>query len=124
MLPHFDAHDAWRAIERHKVNIVVLIGDAMARPLIEALTAGGYDASSLFFISSSAALFSPSVKRQYLQLLPNVMITDADRLVGDRLRRDRGGGRRRGRRDGRPAGDARVRAPPCSATTAGPPRPA
>jgi acyl-CoA synthetase (AMP-forming)/AMP-acid ligase II len=77
MLPHFDAHDAWRAIERHRVNTVVLIGDAMARPLIEALIAGGYDASSLSFVSSSAALFSPSVKRQYLQLLPDVMITDA-----------------------------------------------
>jgi 3-oxocholest-4-en-26-oate---CoA ligase len=55
----------------------VLIGDAMARPIIEALAAGGYDGSSLAFVSSSAALFSPSVKRQYLQLLPNVMVTDA-----------------------------------------------
>jgi len=77
MLPHFDPHDAWRAIDRHRVNVVVLIGDAMARPMIEAFGAGGYDGSSLSFISSSAALFSPSVKRQYMELFPNSMITDA-----------------------------------------------
>ena len=33
--------------------------------------------SSLLAISSNAALFSPSVKDQYLTLLPNVVITDA-----------------------------------------------
>ena len=48
--------------------------------LIEALATGGYDGSSLAFVSSSAALFSPSVKRQYLQLLPNVMVTDAGQV--------------------------------------------
>lgn len=77
MLPHFDADAAWRAIERHRVNVVVLIGDAMARPMIEAYQSGGYDGSSLFAISSSAALFSPVVKRQFLETLPNVLVTDA-----------------------------------------------
>ncbi|MFI5495200.1 acyl-CoA synthetase [Actinoplanes sp. NPDC051859] len=77
VLHHFDAAAAWQAIARHKVNVVVLIGDAMARPMIEAYSAGGYDGSSLFAISSSAALFSPVVKRQFLELLPDVLITDA-----------------------------------------------
>ncbi|BEL08336.1 acyl-CoA synthetase [Actinoplanes sichuanensis] len=76
-LPHFDADEVWRTIERRKVNVVVLIGDAMARPIIEAYLAGDYDGSSLVAVSSSAALFSPSVKRQYLQALPDVMVTDA-----------------------------------------------
>ncbi|MEV0899138.1 acyl-CoA synthetase [Actinoplanes sp. NPDC049802] len=76
-LPHFDPDEVWRIIERHRVNVVVLIGDAMARPIIEAYLAGDYDGSSLVAISSSAALFSPSVKRQYLDALPNVMVTDA-----------------------------------------------
>ncbi|WP_430782564.1 acyl-CoA synthetase [Actinoplanes sp. G11-F43] len=76
-LPHFDADEVWRTIERRKVNVVVLIGDAMARPIIEAYLAGSYDGSSLMAISSSAALFSPSVKRQYLQALPGVLVTDA-----------------------------------------------
>lgn len=77
LVPHFDADELWRAIERNKVNVLVLIGDAMARPLIEAYLAGDYDASSIFAISSSAALFSPAVKEQYVTALPNVMITES-----------------------------------------------
>jgi acyl-CoA synthetase (AMP-forming)/AMP-acid ligase II len=45
--------------------------------MIEALKAGSYDVSTLFAISSSAALFSQSVKDEYLEALPNVVITDA-----------------------------------------------
>ncbi|PKW15612.1 acyl-CoA synthetase [Saccharopolyspora spinosa] len=76
-VPQFDAHEVWRTIERERVDVLAIVGDAMARPLIEALHEGGYDASSLVVISSSAALFSPSVQRQYLDALPNVMITDS-----------------------------------------------
>ncbi|QIZ36963.1 acyl-CoA synthetase [Saccharopolyspora sp. ASAGF58] len=76
-MPQFDAHEVWRAIERERVDVLAIVGDAMARPLIEAFREGGYDASSLVAISSSAALFSPSVQRQYLDALPNVVITDS-----------------------------------------------
>ncbi|WP_433363848.1 acyl-CoA synthetase [Actinoplanes sp. CA-142083] len=77
MLPHFDADEVWRTIDRRRVNVVVLIGDAMARPIIEAYAQGSYDGSSVGAVSSSGALFSPVVKRQYLDLLPNVLVTDA-----------------------------------------------
>lgn len=77
MLPHFDAHEVWRVIDRRQVNVMVLIGDAMARPIIEAFATGGYDGSSLGAVSSSGALFSPVVKRQYVELLPSVLVTDA-----------------------------------------------
>jgi acyl-CoA synthetase (AMP-forming)/AMP-acid ligase II len=77
LLPRFDADEIWRAVERRKVNLLVIIGDAMARPLIEAYRSGGYDASSLVAISSSAALFSPVVKDACSAALPNVVITDA-----------------------------------------------
>jgi acyl-CoA synthetase (AMP-forming)/AMP-acid ligase II len=77
LLPQFDPVEVWKAVERRKVNVVVLIGDAMARPMIEAFKAGSYDVSSVFAISSSAALFSQSVKNEYLELLPNTVITDA-----------------------------------------------
>ena len=76
-VPQFDAHDVWRAVQRHRVNVLMIIGDAMARPLIEAYQEEQYDLSSVVAISSNAALFSPSVKEQYLALLPNVVITDA-----------------------------------------------
>jgi acyl-CoA synthetase (AMP-forming)/AMP-acid ligase II len=56
---------------------MTIIGDAMARPLIEAYREEQYDLSSVLAISSSAALFSPVVKDEYLTLLPNIVITDA-----------------------------------------------
>lgn len=77
LVPHFDAPEIWRAVERHKVNVIVLIGDAMARPIIDAYLEGDYDASSVYSVSSSAAVFSPTVKRQYLESLPNTVVTDA-----------------------------------------------
>jgi 3-oxocholest-4-en-26-oate---CoA ligase len=77
LVPRFDPHEIWQAIERHKVNVVVLIGDAMARPLIDAYLEGNYDASSVYSVSSSAAVFSPTVKQQYLESLPNTVVTDA-----------------------------------------------
>ena len=77
LVPQFDGHEVWRMIQRHAVNIVAMTGDAMARPLIEAFREGDYDASSLLALSSSAALFSPSLKEQYLDVLPNVIITDS-----------------------------------------------
>ena len=40
LVPQFDAHEVWRAVERHKVNLLLIIGDAMARPLIEAYQRG------------------------------------------------------------------------------------
>ena len=73
----FDPDEAWRAIERHRVNLMLVIGDAMARPLIEAYRAGGYDASSLLSLSSSAALFSPAVKEACAAALPHVVITES-----------------------------------------------
>ena len=77
LLPSFDPHEIWKSVERYKVNVLVIIGDAMARPLIEALAEGGYDTSSLVAVSSSAALFSPVVRDACLAALPNVVFTDA-----------------------------------------------
>jgi acyl-CoA synthetase (AMP-forming)/AMP-acid ligase II len=77
LLPRFDPVKMWQAIERHQVNVLVLTGDAMARPLIETYQKGGFDASSLFAVSSSAALFSPVVKEAWATAVPNAVITEA-----------------------------------------------
>jgi acyl-CoA synthetase (AMP-forming)/AMP-acid ligase II len=77
LMPKFDPVGIWRAIERHKVQVVALVGDAMARPMIEEFRAGSYDASSLFVINSSAALFSHTVKEQYLIALPHVTLLES-----------------------------------------------
>ena len=77
LLSQFDPDEVWRAVQRHKVNVLVMVGDAMARPLIEAFAGGGYDASSVVSLSSNGALFSQSVKDAAFAALPNVVITDA-----------------------------------------------
>jgi acyl-CoA synthetase (AMP-forming)/AMP-acid ligase II len=77
LLPAFDAREIWHAIQQRQVNVLVIIGDAMARPLVEAYLAGGYDASSLVAVSSSAALFSPAIKDACAKALPDVVITEA-----------------------------------------------
>ena len=73
----FDAEQVWRSIEKNKVNLLFFTGDAMGRPLLDALESGDYDLSSLYVLSSTAALFSPSLKERFLELLPNRVITDS-----------------------------------------------
>jgi len=77
IMPKFDPVAIWEAIQRHRVSVVSIIGDAMARPLMEALAAGDYDTSSLVSLNSTAALFSPAVKDATLKALPNVFISEA-----------------------------------------------
>ncbi|WP_199431775.1 acyl-CoA synthetase [Qaidamihabitans albus] len=76
-VPQFDPHEIWKAVQDNKVQVLTIVGDAMARPLIDAYREGDYDASSIVAVSSHAALFSQSVKQEFLGLLPNVVITDA-----------------------------------------------
>ena len=80
--PRFDASSVWDVVARHEANILVITGDAMALPLIEELrarAAAGTPVSvpSLLAISSGAALFSPALKAQMLELLPTAAISDS-----------------------------------------------
>jgi 3-oxocholest-4-en-26-oate---CoA ligase len=78
LAPEFNADEVWQTIHDHKVNLLFFTGDAMARPLLDALTEdSNYDLSPLFLLSSTAALFSPSIKEKLLELLPNRSITDS-----------------------------------------------
>ncbi len=79
LAPEFEADEVWRSIERNKVNLLFFTGDAMGRPLLDALetAAADRDLSSLFLLASTAALFSPSLKDRFLELLPNRVITDS-----------------------------------------------
>jgi acyl-CoA synthetase (AMP-forming)/AMP-acid ligase II len=77
LLPKFDPHEVWAAVERYRIGGLAITGDAMARPLIEALRERTYDTSSLVSISSTAAVFSPVVKDQLFDLLPNVYVSEA-----------------------------------------------
>jgi acyl-CoA synthetase (AMP-forming)/AMP-acid ligase II len=82
LVEKFDAADVWRVIEREKVNAVLIVGDAMGRPMIEALEAmeaagEELDLSNFISLSSSAAVFSPTVKDRFLERFPNLILTDS-----------------------------------------------
>jgi acyl-CoA synthetase (AMP-forming)/AMP-acid ligase II len=80
LVPHFDPHEVWQLVEDEKVNAIMITGDAMGRPLIEALDdepSKDRDLSSILSLSSTAAVFSPSVKDQFLDRFPNLVMTDA-----------------------------------------------
>ena len=79
LVAHFDPHQVWSLVESEKVNMLMITGDAMGRPLIEALEEPGssHDLSSLVGITSTAALFSPSVKDQFFDHFPNLVMSDA-----------------------------------------------
>ncbi|MFJ8386427.1 acyl-CoA synthetase [Streptomyces sp. NPDC094438] len=65
-----------RTIEKERVSSVSLVGDAMLRPLIDALHGPlkGTDLSSLFSVSSSGAIMSETVRAQFQALVPNVLL--------------------------------------------------
>jgi len=75
----FDADAVWRIIEKERVQTLAITGDAMARPLVEALAgpSAGRDVGCLFVIASTAAVFSPSVKQQFKERFPNLIVVDS-----------------------------------------------
>ncbi|MEL5957793.1 acyl-CoA synthetase [Streptomyces sp. CLV115] len=72
----FVPHEVLRTIEKEKVTSVSLVGDAMLRPLIDALKGPlkGTDCSSMFSVSSSGAIMSDSVRAEFQELVPTVML--------------------------------------------------
>ncbi|MCF3132384.1 acyl-CoA synthetase [Streptomyces olivochromogenes] len=72
----FVPEEVLRTIEREKVTSVSLVGDAMLRPLIDALNGPlkGTDCSSMFSVSSSGAIMSETVRRQFRELVPNALL--------------------------------------------------
>ncbi|MGH9111712.1 MAG: acyl-CoA synthetase [Acidimicrobiales bacterium] len=72
-----DPDAVWRTVEREQVNGLTVVGDAVARPLLDAWDrAGGYDASSLFSFSSGGAPMSPSTRERVFATLPHVIVAD------------------------------------------------
>ncbi len=74
---HFDPHDFWRTVERHRVDSLGLIGDSFALPLLGALEERTYDTSSVRVVVSTAAVLSASVRDRLLRYLPEgVMVIE------------------------------------------------
>ena len=79
LAPKFDPDQVWRTVAERQVQGIFMTGDAMARPLIETFESrqDEYDASSLFVVASSAAIFSRPVKERWMARFPNAVFTDS-----------------------------------------------
>lgn len=69
----------WDIVEKEKLNIVQIVGDAMAIPLLDALDQNPdrWDLSSVFSIGSGGAVFSEAKQNAFKEKFPNCFITNA-----------------------------------------------
>ncbi|MDE0805606.1 MAG: acyl-CoA synthetase [Acidimicrobiales bacterium] len=67
----------WNLVEREGVNILLIVGDAFGRPLIDALEVGSFDTSSLLAVVSGGAPLNSTLKDRFLAELPSTMVMDA-----------------------------------------------
>ncbi|GAA2609466.1 acyl-CoA synthetase [Actinomadura fulvescens] len=72
----FDAAEALNLLAEEQANVMMLVGDVMARPVAKELAAGSYDTSSLFAIASGGAPLTESAKDALKEHLPNVIFLD------------------------------------------------
>jgi fatty-acyl-CoA synthase len=68
--------DVWDTVARERVIGISVVGDAMARPIVEELERGGHDAGSLLAFGSGGATLSVGLKERLVAVLPNILITD------------------------------------------------
>ncbi len=76
--PNFDAEELLRAIDRHKPQTLVLVGDSFGKPILNALNAepGKYDVSSIAMMISSGVMWSLEVKNGLLEHMPKAILND------------------------------------------------
>lgn len=77
MEPKFDAARVWEIVAHYRPQVMVITGDAMGRPLVEALREQDRDITSLGVVASGAALFSAAVKDAFFEAMPALMISDS-----------------------------------------------
>jgi len=75
----FDPAELWRTVSEKKVNVVIIVGDAFAKPMLAELEANttSYDLSSLIMIGSSGVMWSHETKEGLLKLHPTMILADS-----------------------------------------------
>ena len=74
----FDPVELFDTIERDRVNGVVIVGDAFARPMVDTLDEhpDRWDLSSLVLVYSSGVMWSEPVKEGLMRHLPDLLLAD------------------------------------------------
>ena len=77
--PGFDPRTVLDLVARHRVNILVIVGDGMGRPLADALAAepGRWELASLVHVGSGGAVFSQAVQQALREHLPRTMMASS-----------------------------------------------
>ena len=95
----FDPEEVWRLVAQHRLTMLVIVGDAFARPLLESLDAAEaagnpHDLSSVYQILSSGVMWSPESKRAFLDHKPMTLIDSlgASESLGQGVQTTRGDG--------------------------------
>lgn len=70
------ADEILRLAERERVLSIPVVGDAVARPLVDEMERGDYDLSGLVSISNGGAALTPSIRKRLMTLFPNLVIID------------------------------------------------
>lgn len=75
----FDAEELLGTVDRDKVNVIAIVGDAFAKPILHALDAnpGRWDISSVLAMTSSGVMWSETTKRGLLAHHPGMLLIDA-----------------------------------------------
>ena len=71
-----DPGDLLRTVRTHEVTSLLLVGDPMARPLVDELRSRPVEVPSLRHVLSGGAVLSPDTRRALLELLPGVSVVD------------------------------------------------
>ena len=72
----FDADEVVATVEREQVLAVQVVGDAMARPLADALERSSADLSSMAVVANGGALLTPTAKQRLIDVKPGLIVMD------------------------------------------------
>lgn len=71
-----DPVDIWTIVERERIDFMLIVGDAFARPLLDELERRSYDISSLAVLISGGAALSSHLKEEFLRHHPSLVVVD------------------------------------------------
>ncbi len=76
---HFAAPELWEVVARRRVEQIVIVGDAFAKPMLRVLdeTPGRWDLGCVVGIVSSGVMWSMEVKQGLLRHLPGATLLDS-----------------------------------------------
>ncbi|WP_166140602.1 acyl-CoA synthetase [Nocardioides ochotonae] len=72
----FDPANALELAARERVASIPVVGDAIARPLVEQMERETYDLSGLFVLGNGGAALTPTVRERLFAVAPHVMVLD------------------------------------------------